>query len=1107
MLHHLFSTRRRLFTILRMFMSCAACLAVSHLQVLSQPPAVPPAQEVYAAFGEVDKIKFHSPARVYYPESYVIFIGGNVSKEGITADLEAIAAAGLSGILFFHGQFGGLWAGVDTPIVCLSPQWEDAIQHMGRECRRLGLRFTVMNCPGWALAGGPWITEENAMRNLAYSRIEVDGGAEQTVDLPLPKEATDQQWRNWQDIATLAFPTPEGETEPLRPSSVSSSKGDIDWINYITGKPEKTAILPPADRGAPHWIEVNFDAPVVLRTLEMPSINSMNHGWCYEPGVRIKLEARLEGGLKEVLNVDAPQSNWQDRHPLSLACNEVGAASSWRITIDNLHQISLHSIRLYSAARKHNYESEAAWTLRSIERAGALPQQSPAAFVKQAQIRDLSTAVDKAGRLRCHLPKGKWTVLRIGHVNTGMRNAPAPPEATGWECNKLSEKGADAHFAGYIGRMAGEGGLLNGLIDATEIDSWECYSQTWTEAMEAEFDRVAGYELRRWLPAVFGYVLDDHETTTRFLRDWRATLGDLFANRFYGRMASLAHDKGLTLSYETAAGDIFPADILEYVKYADVPMCEFWQPSGSSYVGALNFKPVKPTASAARLYGKTRVAAEALTSFELTWDEHPEMLKDVINRHCIEGVTHMIFHTYTHNPQVGFLPPGTSFGTGIGTPFLRGQTWWKHMPEFSGYLARCNYLLERGRPVSDVLWYLGDEIDHKPDQNAPFPAGFKYDYCNPDVLLNRLSVRDGQIVTPEGIRYRLLWLPQNERMLPETLERILSLAQDGATVVGNAPRCLATLSGGSKAQQRFDKAVKRLWGDGKASARKVGKGRVIAGVSLDEALRTINLAPDLITVDGGEALWTHRRIDNADWYFICTPAGMKADEKEFSTRLSFRSTGTVEVWDPVTGRTELKPATVKNNRTELNLTLPRAGACFVVFQSGTPVEERKEIPPTTEYLPVQQWTLAFPEGWGAPAATPITELKAWKDLDISTEGRAFSGTATYTATFDAGTLTPATSFTLDLGKVEMIARVSLNGKPVRTLWATPYATDLTGFVQQGINTLTVEVTSSWFNRLVYDASLPEDARKTWTISGPAKDAPLRNSGLLGPVEVKKETVE
>lgn len=157
----------------------------------------------------------------------------------------------------------------------------------------------------------------------------------------------------------------------------------------------------------------------------------------------------------------------------------------------------------------------------------------------------------------------------------------------------MSPDGARAQFAGYIGRLH-DGPLSGGLLDGMLLDSWECETQTWTDDMEAEFAGRNDYALRSWLPAVMGFVVDDQETTARFLRDWRATISKLFSENFYGTMAALAREKGLTISYETAAGDVFPADILEYYKYADVPMCEFWQPFTDGFVGSLNFKPIKP---------------------------------------------------------------------------------------------------------------------------------------------------------------------------------------------------------------------------------------------------------------------------------------------------------------------------------------------------------------------------------------------------------------------------------------------------------------------------------------------------------------------------------
>jgi hypothetical protein len=1065
------------------------------------PPVVPSFQELNRSFSDSDKEAFQSPPMVYHPETWFHYIGGNVAKPGITADLEAIAEAGFSGIHLFHGQFGGAWPGVTPQITCLSELWDYAVRFTAVECRRLGLRFTMQNCPGWAMSGGPWIEPSNAMRHLAWSRTDMDGG-QTGGNLPRPQSGN-EDWSDYKDIAVLAFPTPAGDSgETLKPQSVKSNTAllsmQVAWKELLSGENKNAVKLPPAPDGNPYWVEATFPDAVVLRTLELSNIEGFNHAWCYEPGVTVSVQAVFPGGEnREILNTPLPQASWQDNRPISLACNETAGTKTYRITLTNLHDMNLASLRLYSASRKNNWESEAGWTLRSIVRANEHPEQSPETFVDPEKIRDISSCMDKEGNLKWEAPSGKWTVLRIGHVNTGKKNGPAPKEGTGWECDKLSEAGPKAHFAGYIGRLA-EGPLNGGLLNGMLMDSWECNTQTWTGNMEGEFDRLTKYQLRKWLPAVFGYIVGDPEITARFLRDWRGVIGSLFANKFYGGMAKLARENGLDVIYETAAGDVFPADILEYYKYADVPMCEFWHPHSDSHVGSINFKPIKPTASAARLYGKPRVSAESFTSFNLSWDEHLSMLKEIANLNFIEGVTHLVFHTYTPNPRTDWLPPGTSFGSGIGTPFLRGQTWWKHLPEFTTYLSRLNYLFERGQPVSDVLWYLGDEINHKPDQNAPFPQGYKYDYCNPDVLLHRLSVRDGKIVTPENIGYRVMWLPDNQRMLPETLEKLLSLVREGAVIVGNAPQGLATLSGGAAATRRFDAAANALWGKEQAGVRSVGKGKVISGTTIGEALKSLAISPD-VTGDG--ALWLHRRIDGADWYYVCAPYG-----KGFQGSLGFNNDRNVEIWDPVNG--EISPAFVsgrEKGRTFVTLDLAQSGSCFLVFRdTEASFDAQQTLKTVNNIIPLSSpWTLAFPDGWGAPDSFRTSELKAWKDMALSPEAQAFSGTVSYTASFDIGELKKDADYLLDLGRVEMIAQVSLNGKKLRTLWTPPYRLDITDAIISGRNILQLEVTSSWFNRLVYDANQPESQRKTWTISGPGKEAKLRESGLLGPVIISE----
>lgn len=146
-----------------------------------------------------------------------------------------------------------------------------------------------------------------------------------------------------------------------------------------------------------------------------------------------------------------------------------------------------------------------------------------------------------------------------------------------------------------------------------------------------------------------------------------------------------------------------------------------------------------------------------------------------------------------------------------------------------------------------------------------------------------------------------------------------------------------------------------------------------------------------------------------------------------------------------------------------------------------------------------EWTLSFPTGWGAPSQVEVEELKAWKDLDFSAEGKAFSGSVNYKTKFVADKISGRVM--LDLGKVDMIAAIKLNGKTLRTLWCAPYILDVTDAIVEGENVLEIEVTSTWFNRLVYDAALPEAERKTWTISGPSAKNTLRESGLMGPVKL------
>jgi len=1115
---------------------------------------------------------FEKPPLEIRPETWFHLIGGNVNRQFLTTDLEAVSEAGFQGIQLFHGR-GGVWPGVEPQIQTLSQQWDGLIEHVANETSRLGLKFTMQNCPGWAMSGGPWIEPEEAMRHLIWSRTDLQGGGARRVTLPQPMPST-ENWRNYRDVAVLAFPTPADDSaSPLIPIDTQSSLENAPWEDLFSGT-KKPKIQIPATPAAPAWLEVTFAKRIVLRSIEVPPTEHLMKRRSFDPGTRIRLLGQGSDGWVEIGSRTIPRGNWQDRlpeHGISLAYPDF-KSNRFRIVFENNHPLELSYINLYSGARTNDWRGQAAYVLRSLERTPA-PAQDPKSHVPSDRIIDITTRMQADGTLAWTPPPGPWTVVRYGHVNTGVKNKPAPPEATGFECNKLSRRGADKHFAGYIGRLSQAGGPADrGRLKGMLIDSWECYTQTWTEEMEEEFAARRGYALRKRLPALSGWVVDDHLTTERFLRDWRDTINDLLVENYFGRMAELGKARGLTLSFETAIGDVSPGDILQFSSKADIPMCEAWTPNDPHF-GGFETKPTAPMTSSAHIYGKPLIAAESFTragAASTTWDEHFYTVKHLANLHFAQGINHIVFHTFTHNPFDH--RPGTTFGGRIGTPFIRGQTWWKYMPAFTDYLSRCQLLLRKGHPVADVLWYLGDDLDHKPVQHTPFPNGYKFDYLNHDVLTSRLQVQDGRLRIDNGTQWRILWLgeAQCRRLMPQTLAAIKALLEQGATVIGSAPEFNASLSGGLQADRHFNRLVTELWGasPGKTGEKHIGKGRLLWGASLGRHLAELGIQPDLMGTQG--ATWCHRRMADREVYFV---AASRVDP--LVANLPFRAKGKPFLWDPLNGsKTALPVYSRTESHTVVPVNLPAVGAAFFTFESqperpavvkivhdnrvvvdatdlsrvdqgapfpifGLTKEESQQPwivpqPPlaldpiarvawqdgvyqlmgsegdvrrwvvqnTASMLLDSQWILRFPRGWVAENRVRLDAIMPWSALEAE-DAQAFSGTATYQTTLTLGDIKTDERWMLDLGRVDCIADIHVNGKSAALIWSPPFRADITAHVKSGSNLIEIHVTNTWFNRLVYDAGLESGQRKTWVLAGPDQHEKRVPAGLTGPVVLRR----
>ena len=1013
------------------------------------------------------------------PETWLQVSGGNASKEGMTLDLEAIAAAGFSGVQFFHEQFGGVkaWPGVTNQIPCLSPGWNDFIGHTARECRRLGLRFVMHSCPGWSLAGGPWIPADRTMRELVAARAEAEGA--HAIRLPRPRKADDAPWRDYRDIAVVAFPAPKGDVlVPLKPVSVVGSrtsdkalvrsyysdpvvvKGKDDertsasnWWNAAVG--DGTCRFSFPETNGTVEVELDFGKLVTVRTLELSPVQRFNHFWSFQPDVTVFVfAATREGEWREISRRPMPQSTWQDEKFISLALPET-QARRFKVELRHVHPLVLSSVKFYSGARPDNWEAESAGVLRALMEGGDA-QESAGAFIDPSEIADLTSRLGSDGRLDWSPPPGRWTVLRVGHVNSGIRNHPAPPEATGWECDKLAPRGADAHWNGFVGRLAAAGGPLEGgLLGGVLMDSWECEAQTWTDGLDAAFRGRWGYALDRWWPALFGYVVKGRRDTSLFYRDWREMLGDLVAENFYGRYAETVHRNGMFITYQTCGGDVFPCDPMKHWKYADEPMCEFWRHRTKfGGVGSLDYKAIRPCVSAARIYGKPRVSAEALTCTGLDWrTEYPRAWKADLDYYLAQGVSHMTFENYTHDPRIGGLPPGTGYAAILGTVLCRGQTWWRAMRDVTDYLARAQRMLESGKSVSDVLLYLGDRVDHKPPQHLPFPSGFVYDYLNRDALLSRFSVRDGKWVTPEGLSWSALWIYDERDLRPETVAYLAEAEKKGAKII---------------------------------------RGDVFKGVAALGLKPSVKADPRLV--------WQHRRTSDEEIYFFA-----ETDGAPFDGQVDVLGEGEVFLADPVTG--DVSPADVASfneGYASVRLRLGRAGAKFLVVRKGPARTGGGRNGAAVREIAVPgPWRISFAKGWCRDEPLQTERLMSWHELPGSQEAKSYSGEAVYRATFTLDARAArAERIVLDLGEVECVAEVKVNGSYVGRAWTWPYSFDVKAWARPGANALEIAVVGSWHNRLRYDATLPEAQRLTWTLGYPnPQESPLQPSGLLGPVKV------
>jgi hypothetical protein len=912
---------------------------------------------------------FQNPPPTSFPGVYWYFMDGNLSREGMTKDLESMKEVGISNLIYLEVGIGVPRGSVDF----MSEEWQDLYVHAVREAERLEIKILLGAGPGWCGSGGPWVKPEESMKHLVFSETEISGNRKVDISLPVPEQRS-TQWHNmkdpyYEDVAVYAIPN------AVKPVIEDINEKALYERDPYSSKPNVKPYLPAS---------ANYNEPEKCKVLEH----------------------------SEIINVtEYLQSN---------------------------------------------------------------------------------------GHLVWNAPKGKWTIIRMGKRVTGASTRPSPEPVIGLEANKMSKEDFANHLKNYTDVLLERTAPRKEGVGWTgfHMDSWESGAQNWTEGIVEEFKKRRGYDPEPYFLAYTGRAIESVEITERFLWDLRQTCKELVLENHVEFGKAYAHKNGLELTIEPY--DMNPAGDLDLGAIADMIMAEFW----SKRFGYHTSYAVLEATSISHITGQPIVGAEVFTSNNNeAWQEYPWSMKDQSDWALALGVNRFVYHTFAHKPLGEEHRPGMTMGQ-YGVHWDRGQTWWPMVEAYHKYISRSSHMMQQGQAVSDILYLTpeGSPMVFKAPNDAliengaiPDKKGFGFDGCSPLMLMERATVENGKIVFPGATSYELLVLPNFETMTPELLEKIISLVEKGAKIIGNPPVKSPSLVDYPICDENLKNLAKKLWGSlqipKNLSERKFGEGIIYWGGNLEstelyptykstvELLSQLNISEDFSS-DNNTIRFGHRRTADKDIYFIAN----RTDAKQ-TTACTFRAEGEPELWNSVTGETrKITDYSLENGFTTIPMEFFPFESFFVVFQTDKRPQAlsktgKGNFPAFNKVKTIEgSWNVSFDSKFGGPENIEFDKLQDWTNHEMRGI-KYYSGIATYKKTFDIENLDDK-KYYIDLGVVNDIARVKLNGKDIGVVWCAPWRIDISSALKEGENRLEIEVANRWINRLLGDKSEPEEYTRT-----------------------------
>ncbi|KMT67032.1 glycoside hydrolase [Catenovulum maritimum] len=1156
-------------------------------------------EQFYQAPAEVLKTNFKTPPEQVKPWVYWYWVSDHISKTGIEKDLAAMQKAGINtaliGIIHLKGKQGDVKA--------LTDPWWDHVRFAIKKAADYNIDIGLFNSPGWSQSGGPWVDLDKSMRYLDSNEHQVVGPKQLNMVLNAPeaKGIKKHVAEFYQDVKVLAFKTPVYEKDklttanskitisnPVTKSVLTDQDADVLFdgdSNTVYALPQEVLNHQRQGSRSKGQLQIDLVHPTSFqaRSLEIYPYKTLQ--------TTITLSAKNEAGEFEAVKTFEMQrprnmaAIGPDHDAPIVVSFPAVDAKHFRLTFNGFNRwrmdkptdpVGFKDIVLSKAYKLERYvEKKLAkvfpnpmpkfdtyqWPLP----AKADDQQL---LLKANDVLDITKHV-KDGQLNWQVPAGDWTIVRYFMRPTGTENGPSAGLARGAEIDKQSKKIAQYHFDAYIGKfLSSMPAEDRTALKYAVIDSYEKGAQNWTDGFAKKFEQRYGYDPIPYMPVYSGRVVNSVEKSERFLWDVRRLVADNVAYEYTAGLRERANANGLKLWLENYGHWGFPAEFLQYGGQADIVSGEFW---ATGNLGAIE---LKAASSAAHIYGQKTVMSESFTSGRSnSFQSHPWNFKKRGDWSFVEGVNHTLLHVYIHQAYDDRFPGVNAW---FGSEFNRNNTWFDYMGSWLDYIKRANYMMQQGKYVADIMYFIGEDAPKMTGEiNPALPAGYSYDFINAEVILKRLSFADGYYQLPDGMRFKLLVLPNLETMRPAVLAKIAKLVQQGGAVYGPKPLRSPSLENFPSSDQQVQQLAQQLWqnidgqqvtqaryGQGSIHYQQTQDGQI---VDLAVLLNQLDTPADL----GGlpaEVIWSHRSSDSHDIYFIANQS-----EQKLTINPSFRMTAQQnpqpQYFNAVTGEisaiAQFKNA---NGRIEIPMQLNDLESRFIVFEKQSTSQAQQQsagqgrIHQVThngkavllanhvnnqgqsvftvndngvyqaanhngqlqtakvDDLPAaitldQPWQLTFEENRDVTTSLTLDKLTSLTELKPAAL-QHYSGSIKYQTTFtvDSAWLRDDQQLQLDLGEVGVIARVTVNGQDLGELWSRPLTVNINDVVKAGSNTLTVEVATTWLNRIIGDLKYPEqfpDSNKTKsfntdiTFEGTVKKtAALQRSGLIGPVQLK-----